>query len=217
METNKNKLWIMLGVILVVVIIIIVAATQGKKSVNGPSGNQPAGQTGDAPDAAVEIDRDALAPAPTTNEDGETVAALEDAVVVAPGANPITADNKVVTQEGTQTDNSAQPMSDNAPKQTGFLDKETLPTTLINISVGKAFTPNRFTTKAGAPTSFSLSGADSYSHVLAFDSSEMAAIAILVGPGQTKAITFNAPTTPGTYTFRDASPDQTGTGEMIVQ
>ncbi len=210
----------MLGVILVVVIIIIVAASQSRKSANGPDGSgQTAGQTtGATPNAAIAPDSKGLAPAPVTGATSSQAAAvLKDAVVVAPGANPITSDNKVVTPAGQQTDNASQPMSDTAPKQTGFLNKETLPATLINISIGKAFTPSKFTTKAGAPTSFALTGADSFSHVLAFDDPSLAAIAILVGPGQTKAITFNAPTKPGTYTFRDASPDQTGTGEMVVQ
>ncbi|MFA6995594.1 MAG: cupredoxin domain-containing protein [Patescibacteria group bacterium] len=227
---NKNqKLWILLGVLAVIVVIIIVAASQGKQGANAPTGADQAsdqtstgtsGQTGTttAPSAAVTaVDVKSLAPASTTNAVGKEVVSLKGAVVVAPGANPITVDKKVVTSEGKQTDNSAQPMSDSAPKQTGFLNKDTLPTTLINISVGTAFTPNKFTTKAGAPTSFSLTGVDSYSHVIAFDDPVLSAIAILVGPGQTKAITFNAPAKPGTYTFRDASPAQTGKGEMIVQ
>jgi len=223
METNKNKLWILLGVILVVLIIIIVAATQSQKNTNVTNNDGGDNQgteisTSSAPSAAVEVDRTELIPvASTTDKTGKEVVSLKDAVTVAPGANPITTDDKVVTSEGVQTENEAQPMSDNAPKQTGFLDKATLPSSLVSLNIDTVFTPNKFKTKAGAPTSFSLTGTDDFSHVIAFRDASLNAIAILVGPAQTKAITFNAPTTPGTYEFYDASPDRTAVGQMIVE
>jgi plastocyanin len=147
------------------------------------------------------------------------IANLQGAKVAVPGANPITTNNKVVTATGQATDNTARPMSDTAPKQTSFLDKSTLPSGLTKITIANGtFSPSTFTTTVGAPTTFSLTGGDSLSHVIAFDDTSLNAIAILVGPGQTKAITFNAPSKAGSYTFRDASPsDKPAVGTMIVK
>jgi plastocyanin len=222
MQTNKNKLWILLGVIVVIVIIIIVAAFQGRQAAKIPAveTNSPTpgeNNPGVVTDASVSAANNDLQAAPNA----AAITSLNDAKVVVPGANPITTDNKVVTAEGQATNNAAAPMSPEAPHQTGFLDKVTLPKTLTQINVGNdKFTPSEFTTKAGAPTSFSLTSVNNYSHVITFDDPSLSAVAILVGPGQTKAITFNAPTTPGTYTFRCASPDHAAKGEigkMIVK
>jgi len=176
-------------------------------------GNTP----GAVPDASVSAADKNLTAAPNAAD----IAVLKGAKVVVPGANPITTDNKVVTPEGKVTNNAATPMSSQAPHQTSFLDKAALPATLTQISVGNnKFTPNEFTTKAGAPTTFSLTAVDNFSHVITFATSSLSAVAILVGPGQTKAITFNAPTIPGTYIFSCASPDHAANGEvgkMIVK
>lgn len=223
MQTNKNKLWILLGVVVVIVVIIVVAASQSRPAAPAPTGetnSQPSGEnnaSGTVTDASVSATNKDLLAAPQA----AAIASLKDAKVVVAGANPITTDNKVVTPTGQATNNAAAPMAPEAPHQTSFLDKAALPKTLTQVNVGNSkFTPSEFTTKVGAPTSFSLSSVDNYSHVITFDDPSLAAIAILVGPGQTKAITFNAPTAPGTYTFRCASPDHAAKGEvgkMIVK
>lgn len=227
-KPSKNLPLILIGlVVLIAIIIIAVMMNKGQQGTNNPAGqtgtqtgqvDQATGQTGegdtDTPtNAAISLDDE--------NLQTVVVPGAGEAKVVIPGANPITADNKVVTETGQITENSGVTMGENAPKQTGFLNKEELPDDLVKLNVGTdKFTPNSFTTVAGAPTTFSLTGVDEYSHVIAFDDPSLSAIAILVGPGQTKAITFNAPETPGTYTFRCASPghaDKGEVGEMIVQ
>jgi len=45
----------------------------------------------------------------------------------------------------------------------------------------------------------------------------LTAIVILVSPGQTKAITFNAPTKAGSYVFHDSTPGATAQGTLIVK
>lgn len=228
-DSKSKKMWILLGVLAVIVIIIIVAAvSQNKPGGNTPTGTTPGGTTPTgttgtttAPDASLTSKTEGLIDAPAmTTESGEIVS-LKDAKVVVPGANPITKDNKVVTAEGKQTVNAARPMDADAPKQTSFLDKATLPKTLTQISVGNgSFSPGEFSTKAGAPTSFSLTGVGESAHLIVFDDPALAAIIILVGPGQTKAITFNAPATAGTYTFHCDSPGHIAKGEvgkMIVK
>ncbi len=222
MSSSKKKvLFSGLAVIIIAAIVVIVIMLNKKPSeqqVGEQQGvqaneNQTEMAEAETPDASIDINDDSLKEV--------EVADMEGTKVVVVGANPITKDNKVVTPDGVITENTVLPMSDNAPKQTGFLNKEELPDGVVKISVGNGkFAPSQFTTKSGAPTTFSLTGVDDYSHVIAFKDPAMSAIAILVGPGQTKAITFNAPTTAGEYVFYCASPGHEGdgeTGKMIVK
>lgn len=214
---TKQMKFILAAVLLVIVIAVIVVLA-GKKNKTPIIQNQPtqeqATATPEVADASTVVEStEELIPVEIPN--------IKDAKVVIKGANAITPDNKVITETGKVTENVVLPMSPTAPKQTGFLDKAELPKGVVNVSVGNnKFSPAEFSTKAGAPTTFSLTGVDDFSHVIAFDDASLTAIAILVGPGQTKAITFNAPTTPGTYTFSCASPDHAARGEkgkMIVK
>jgi len=228
MEKNPKKMLVILGIIAVVVVAIIIVAASTKKTPNNNEngGDQnPAGQAENMDAAAGE---EATSTPESSTVDANAIEGvgqvvdLKDAVAVIPGgANLVTPDNKVVTSEGVVASNSAIPMSEEAPKQSGFLDKESLPEEVIKLNVGNnKFEPNSFTVKAGAPTTISLTGVDSFSHVITFESPSLSAIAILVGPNQTKAITFNAPMQPGDYVFRCDSPEHAAngeTGKMIVK
>lgn len=218
---KPNKLVLILAAVLLVVVIIVIAMLASKKNVAPTNNNQEAAVNQENPVETAQEGQDAATPVNSASLQEANVANLEGAKVVVPGANPITTDNKVVTDTGQVTDNNAQPMTESAPKQTGFLNKEEISKDVVGISVGNnKFSPTSFSTTVGAPTTFTLTGVDSYSHVIAFDDPSLAAIAILVGPGQTKAITFNAPATAGEYTFRCASPGHAEAGEvgkMIVK
>lgn len=218
---KPKKLMLIIALALLVIVVIAIALLAGKKNTTPVNNNNQAGQTAGNETATNAENPDASTPANSASLQEANIANLEGAKVVIPGANPITTDNKVVTEKGVVTENNAQPMTETAPKQTGFLNKESIPEGVAGISVGNdKFSPNSFTTTAGAPTTFTLTGVDSYSHVIAFDDPSLSAIAILVGPGQTKAITFNAPATAGEYTFRCASPGHAEAGEvgkMIVK
>lgn len=218
---------IIIGAVIVIAIIAIAIAMNQKNNgeTNQPGNNDQAGQNQDNGEVGVdgETTGSTDASVSASDDDLETVevAGVGEAKVVVPGANPITADNVVITETGQVAQNDAVTMSENAPKQTGFLNKDELPDGMVKLNIGNGkITPNSFTTNIGSPTTFSITGIDEYSHVIAFDDPSLSAIAILVGPGQTKAITFQAPATAGTYTFRCASPghaEKGETGEMIVK
>lgn len=220
-NAKQIKIIIAAVALVIAIAVIVVIASKNKPSSQIKNSDQNQGQvdTGQAVDTTEVVD------AVTTIDDKELIPVkipnIEGAKVVVEGANAITTDNKVVTETGVVTENIVLPMSETAPKQTGFLDKETLASGVAKIEVGNnKFSPTSFSTKVGAPTTFSLTGVDDFSHVITFDNPVLSAIAILVGPGQTKAITFNAPTTAGTYTFSCASPDHAARGEkgtMIVR
>ena len=218
MLTHKKKLFILIGIIIIVIAIIAIFGSQLKIKTKTPEPVKtlpPISTSG--PDASVDLSNPELIPVTSTVA---VIPVLEGAKVVVSGANPITVDNKVVTPEGNITANEERPAEGNAPRQTGFLVKEDLPPTLTKLEVGNGdFTPLEFITKAGAPTSFSLSSIDNITHVFVFDDPILSAVAIMVGPGQTKAITFNAPEKRGVYTFRcDTSGhfEKGETGKMIV-
>jgi len=223
-KTNKNLPLIIVGVVLLIVVVIIIVAMQKKGGDNGSTNNQ---QTGAQSDLPVLVDEEGEAiPEASVSFENEDLLEVEipnvgTAKVVVPGTNPITSDNVVVTGTGVVAENAGMVMGENSPKQTGFLNVDELPENVVKLNVGNGgFSPSSFTTTVGAPTTFSLTGVDSFSHMISFDDPSLAAIGVLVGPGQTKAITFNAPTQPGTYTFYCASPDHRGQGEegqMIVR
>lgn len=209
---NKNKnLWLILGLLVIVIVVAAIFLSQNKKGSqpNTINNNQAAPVNTDAP----------ATQAPTAVVSSNPV--LKDAVVVLPGASPVTKDNKVVTNQGEQTDNSVAPLSPKAPMQTQPIDKDKLGTNVIKIGVSAAgFSPNQFTVNAGAPTTVALTSTDGTVHVLIFSDPSLSAVAIGVMPDETRAITFNAPTKAGEYAFHCDVPGHNARGEagkMIVK
>ncbi len=154
------------------------------------------------------------APAPTTAD-----TPVADTAVL-PGGNKINADQQVVTAEGTPVKSNVMPNSPEAPKAV-VVEKNKLPEEVIKIEVGNTkFKPTSFTVKAGAPVSLAFSSTDKKVHVITFNNPDLAALAFAVGAGQIKAMSFNAPLTPGSYEFRCDVPGHKAAGEigtMIVE
>jgi len=212
MANNKKKLFILLGVLVVVAIIIVVAATQGQKNVPAPSTNE-------VEQTPTEENAPALEEPGLTEEEINPV--LKDSTVVIPGANPITKDNKVVTSEGKETKNDVTPMSPEAPQQTAPVAKEELSKEVLQLGVSASgWNPAEFTVKKGEAVSLAITSTDTFTHVFKFDDPSLSAVAVGVGPAETRAISFNAPTQAGEYTFRCDVPGHAGRGEvgkMIVK
>jgi uncharacterized cupredoxin-like copper-binding protein len=213
---SKKKLFLPLVAVLILVAIIVVIIVLSNKNNNNQGENNV-----NTPNQSEESDNSAAVDVNSGEFDRVELENQESAQVVVPGSNPITGNNIVVAKNGAPAKNDAPVMSDEAPQQTGFLNRDELPEEVFQIEIGNGkISPASFTTRAGAPTVFSLSGIDSFAHTISFDDPGLSAIAVLVGPNQTKAITFNAPTEPGTYTFRCMSPghaDKGEVGEMIVE
>lgn len=210
----------MIGIILAVVILIVlvvVALTSNKGSENNNT------------EVNTETGTNTEQTQPIVNEAGEEVEVVvtesgqiipEGSRVEVAGANPIK-DNIVVTPKGEAAKNDAVPMSPDAPQQTPPMPKAELPSSAIKLDVSATgFSPSSFEVKAGAPTTLSVTSADDSTHVFMFDDNALQAVAIGVGPGETRAITFNAPATSGEYTFRCDVPGHSMRGEvgkMIVK
>lgn len=238
-ESKNKKLFVILGLVLVVAVIVAAAVMSNKQQVENQNpmdevvaeatkGNQPYIPEGIATEPAGEVDAEGMDEA-TTGPDGEIIMeeenlipeALRDATIAVVGANPIAKDGTVVSTEGVAVKNDVVPMSAEAPKQTAPVSKDQLSESVIQLGVSAAgWDPAEFTVKAGAPVSISITSTDSFTHVFMFDDAALSAVAVGVSPGETRAITFNAPTTPGEYAFHCDVPGHKARGEvgkMIVQ
>jgi hypothetical protein len=143
-------------------------------------------------------------------------------VVAAPGASPINEAGQVVNSlTGKTVDNTAIPLSPNAPQQSNAVSKEAIPTTAIKVTaMASGFSPNSFTVQRGAPVTVSVTSGDTFTYVFAFDDPSLQAVAVGIGPGETRIIAFNAPTKAGEYLFYNnvgpRRPSQIS-GKMIVK
>ncbi len=205
-----NKIWIIIGVLLVVAV-IVVAATTSKKTGPAQPSDEPAGPT-----TGEEMPGSDMVPEEAVEEE---VFNLEGAVIEASGSNPIL-DNKVITMQGEVVQSDLPPLSPGAPQQSNPVAPEALSGNVIKVNVSTTgFEPNQFTVKADSPVSISFTSMDQ-THVFKFDDPSLKAVAVGIGSGETRVISFNAPESPGEYTFRCDVPGHARRGEvgkMIVQ
>ncbi len=192
MEPKSKKMLVLVAVVIVVALIVLVAAMQSRKNMQPeatPSDNQTNTQTQTTPEATTSAPVIALPEA------------IKDATIVAPGASPITKDDKVVTLDGKQTVNNVSETSPLAPSQSGPVKIDNLAPSVIKITASASgYTPNSFTVKPGAAVTVALTGIDS-AHTLVYEDASMSAVDLGVYKDETKVISFNAPTKPGEYIF----------------
>ncbi len=140
---------------------------------------------------------------------------------VAPGTSPVAPNGLVVNAFGKVADNSAVAGAPEAPQQSAVLEDKEVPAGTIKIVARlNGFTPNSFEVKAGAAVTLSLASGDGFSYVFKFDDPSLSAVAIGVSASDVRAITFNAPTKKGEYTFYSDVPghrDSGLVGKMIVK
>src|SRR3989344_761226 len=139
----------------------------------------------------------------------------------APGASAVTEAGKVVTPSGQVADNSAEPGTAAAPQQSAPITKTEAPAASIKVDMGNStFSPKEFTAKAGAATTLVVTSIDTQTHVFKFRDPSLQAVAVGIAPGETRLITFNAPTKAGDYEFFCDVPGHVARGEvgkMIVK
>lgn len=218
MQTNKNKMFILLGVIAVVVIIIIVAASQGKKTQTSVAPTTPnrAESTATTSEEELAPSKDVVSLATATPE------IIMESITVATGTSLITKDNRVVTPEGTPVKLNVMPSSAEAPKESAPISANQVPAgaNTVKISVSAAgFVPSTFTVKEGQLVNFVLTSTDDFTHVFLPDDPALTATALGVAGNETRVKSWNAPKK-GTYTFRCDIPGHAARGEvgkMIVE
>lgn len=137
-----------------------------------------------------------------------------------PGANLITTEKIVVTELGEAVQTNVMPNAPEAPKAV-TIEKKQLSEKMVQIKIANnQFSPNTFTVSPGSPVSLAFLSEDKKTHVITFADSSLAALAFGVSAGKIKAMSFNAPTTPGSYEFKCDIPGHASAGEkgyMIVE
>lgn len=129
---------------------------------------------------------------------------VEQAVVVAPNSNPVSTDTgKVLTHDGrNEATNVGYAGSPDAPLQSDPIkDTSKLPSSVIRVLIKPdAMEPKRIEVVAGQAVALAVT-ADSSVEIFKFDDPLLSAVAIGLKPGETREITFNAPSKPGNYVF----------------
>jgi len=148
-------------------------------------------------------------PSPRTQEGTET----PQGTVVADGTSPVTEEGQVVTKAGEPVKLDVEPGTPEAPQQSNPVSPEDLPSSAIEFTMtSSGITPSSFEVRSGEAVTISVTAGDEQTHVFKFDDPSLSAVAVGVGPGETRAITFNAPAK-GTYGFRCDVPGHAARGE----
>lgn len=164
-----------------------------------------------------------MVPAPGANPNAGAPVAVEtpQGVAAAPNASAVSSTGQVVTQSGKPADNSAEPGSADAPQQSAPIAKNEAPAFSVKVEMGNgAITPKEITAKPGAAVTLTVTAVDAQTHVFAFRDASLQAVAVGVAPGETRLITFNAPTKAGSYEYFCNVPGHAARGEvgtMIVK
>lgn len=179
-------------------------------------------------------------PVPGLEEEGETGAVIDgedmvggkemlekinpvlvDAKATVEGTNLISKDNKVITDAGVEVRTDIRSSDPGAPRQTVAIEKEDLPASVIKLDVtASGFSPSEFTVKKGEPITISITAADEWAHAFKFNDPKLSGVFIGSDSGTTRALSFNAPSEAGEYTFYCGIPGHSNrgeTGKMIVK
>lgn len=141
--------------------------------------------------------------------------------VLVPGTSAVSDKGEVLGANGQVAKNDAEWGTSGAPQQSGPLDVSSLTNDTVKLGiVAGSFAPNNFKVKAGKAVIISLTSNDDFTHSFHFSDASLKALAIGVGPHETRAITFNAPDKKGSYQFFCDLPghrDRGEVGTMIVE
>jgi plastocyanin len=200
---KKQKKWLIISLVIVLVLLIVVLAKKPETFVEEEWIEGFTEQDLKDLDAAPEV---------KTKEPTE----------VAPEASKVNEEGVVITDDGQKAITEDVGVgSKDAPKQSKILEEEEKEEVAENafsmaISRETGFVPNLFKVKPGQAVTLVLTVTDQQKHTLRFKDSSLKAVAITVKDGQSRAITFNAPTRTGVYDFICGDPGHNATGQMIV-
>lgn len=154
---------------------------------------------------------------PSANQTPETVTPSEP---TPPVSQPQTPQQPVTPPPPRVVRIDAPPGSPDAPQQSGPLAPNQVPSGALNIVIqGNVFDPSSFVVKSGQKITLYFTSGDKHTHSINFEDESVQGIAVGVGPGETRSISFTAPK-PGSYSFSCNVPGHASAGEsgtMVVE
>jgi len=155
--------------------------------------------------------------APGSVSDSPAAVQTPQGTAAAPGASAVTEEGKVVTAAGEVADNSAAPGSAAAPQQSAPIEASQAPSQSVKIAMGNStIEPKSFNVTAGRATTLVITSSDTQTHVFKFRDPSLQAVAVGIGPGESRLITFNAPTKAGDYEIYCDVPGHAARGETAI-
>ena len=128
---------------------------------------------------------------------------------------PAIKDGVVQTPEGEPARNDAEPGAPEAPRQSAPISEDEIPANSIKITMtAEGINPKEFTVKAGSLVTLAVTSGDEWTHVFAFKDPSLSAVAVGLSGGETRSITFNAPTKKGEYEIYCNVPGHEARGEV---
>ncbi len=142
---------------------------------------------------------------------------VEEEVRRETGMSPVE-EGRVVTGAGEDVRYDVEPGSPDGPQQSSALTEDQIPQDSVRITASRdeGYNPSEFTVSSGDVVNVSVTSVDERVYVFKFRDPSLSAIALGVGPGETRSITFNAPSR-GEYDFYCDVPGCNVTGKMIVR
>ena len=190
---NKKGIYILIVVVVVLLLILLISSLATPKTKPGEVPSEVPGQ-------------EEIVPAP---EGGEVIPApAEGEIVPAPESETVTEPEMIEAPLG-----EFNPENIN---QTPPLVEEQIPAAVIKIrATTTGFEPNEFSVKAGKPVSLAITGVDA-THVFKFNDPSLSNVAVGVANGETRGISFVAPSQTGDYSFYCDVPGHQARGEAGV-
>ena len=215
---NKRTIWTIVVVVIVVGLAAILFSLPKREGpVVGPE--VPEGAPEALPETPEVPAKTPEVPAGTPEAPEVEFEKFKKAEEIVPGASPVTREGEVLTEEGEPVNPAGVvPGAPEAPKQSEPIEKEELPESVLKLEVSceKGFVPQVFRVRPGQVVSISLTAVDDQNHAIAFTDRILRGVSINVRGGETRAITFKAPDTPGEYAFVCPYHTDEETGKMFV-
>lgn len=215
-ENNSTKglsknFWIIIGALLLIIIVVVAVIMTSDTYEIDPTVRPPAETITDSDedfDTDTEFDLGDL--------DAEEAPFQDPGTSVVSGTSAIV-DDQVVDREGQPVRTDVAPMTPSAPQQSNPLNPNEIPEGVIKLEVtAEGWSPAEFSVSPGQIITLSITSADQWTHIFKFDDPSLDAVAVGVAPGETRAITFPAPSEVGEYTFRCNVPGHARRGEVGV-